>query len=42
MKCDTIVVFSEKNLAQEAEKRYKRNYCLFDAYDEISKATKVK
>jgi hypothetical protein len=41
VKCDTIVVFSEKNLAQEAEIRCERNYCLFDAHDEISKATKL-
>ena len=41
VKCDTIVVFSEKNLAQEAEKRCERNYCLFDAHDVISKSTKV-
>ncbi len=41
VKCDTIVVFSEKNLAQIAEKRCERNYCLFDAHDEISKTTKV-
>jgi hypothetical protein len=40
VKCDTIVVFSEKNLAIEAEKRCEKSYCLFDAHDEISKATK--
>ena len=42
MKCDVIVVFSEKNLALEAEKRCERNYCLFDAHDGITKTTKVK
>jgi hypothetical protein len=42
IKCDVIVVFSEKNLAQEAEKRCDRNYCLFDAHDGIIKSTKVK
>ena len=41
VKCDEIIMFSEKNLAQEAERRCEKNYCLFDAHDVISKSTKV-
>ena len=42
IKCDVIVVFSEKNLALEAEKRCEKNYCLFDSHNGITKITKVK
>jgi hypothetical protein len=40
VKCDTIVTYSEKDLALEVERKCPKRFCLFDAHNQISKSTK--